>query len=376
MAPSSNLAIAHPMVAPQPEPVGVARPLLPTAEAIEPYLRRIDANRWYANLGPLVLELEERLAGRFARPTRIVTATNGTQAITLALRAAGATEGFCALPAWTFVATAHAAMQAGLTPWLLDVDPASWMLDPAAVRDALRQAPGKVAAVIPVSAFGRPMDLEAWAAFQDETGIAVVADVAAGFDALDRAPVPVTVSLHATKALGVGEGGFIATEDPAFADGLREQTNFGFRTPRLSEGQGTNAKLSEYAAAVGLAGLDAWPNTRMRLLRAGQQLRMAMALDSQVAFQPGWGVSWVSTTCVIGVPDGQATALAEAAKAEGIETRQWWGAGCHRHPAFADLPRTSLEVTDRLAVSTLGLPFAIDLGGDVIERIAQALRAG
>jgi dTDP-4-amino-4,6-dideoxygalactose transaminase len=248
------------------------------------------------------------------------------------------------------------------------------MLDPAAVRDALGRAPGKVAAVVPVSAFGRPMDLQAWADFHDETGIAVVADVAAGFDALDRAPVPVTVSLHATKALGVGEGGFIASEDAAFAQAVREQTNFGFRAPRLSEGVGTNAKLSEYAAAVGLAALDAWPSTRIRLLRAGQQLRMALALDSKVSFQPGWGVSWVSTTCVVGVPDGHAPALAVAAQAAGIETRQWWGAGCHRHPTFADLPRTSLEVTDHLAVSTLGLPFAMDIAGEAIERIARALR--
>jgi len=375
MAPSSNLALAQPIAIPQNEPVGVAKPLLPAFPALEPYLRRIDANRWYSNLGPLVLELEDRLADRFVRPTRIITCANGTQAITFALRAAGATEGFCAVPAWTFVATAHAAIQAGLTPWLLDVDPDTWMLDPAAVREALKHAPGKVAAVIPVSAFGRPLDLEAWAAFRDETGIAVVADCAAGIDALDRAPVPVTVSLHATKALGIGEGGFVATEDPDLAERLREETNFGFRTPRLSESAATNAKVSEYAAAVGLAALDAWPNTRIRLLRAGQQLRMALALDPAITFQSGWGVSWVSTTCIVGVPEGRANALGDAAREMGIETRQWWGAGCHRHPAFLDLPQTSLEVTDRLAVSTLGLPFAVDLGGEAIERIAGALRS-
>ncbi len=374
MAPSSNLAIAQPLAPLQPEPVAVAKPLLPVFEALEPYLRRIDANRWYANLGPLVLELEGRLAERFAQPTRVVTAANGTQAITLALLATGATEGLCAMPAWTFVATAHAAIQAGLTPWLLDVDPETWMLDPASVRTAVRDAPGPVAAVVPVLPFGRPMDLQPWARFREETGIPVVVDGAAAFDGLDLAPVPVTVSLHATKALGCGEGGFIATDDGAFADQVRDQTNFGFRTPRLSATTGTNAKLSEYAAAVGLAALDAWPSTRIRLLRAAQQLRMALALDSQVTFQPGWGVSWVSTTCIVGVPEGRAPVLAEAASAAGVETRQWWGAGCHRHPAFAGLPRTSVDVTDHLAVSTLGLPFAIDLGRDVIERIAGALR--
>src|SRR3954469_25766004 len=68
-------------------PVPVARPLMPSAEAILPYLQRIDAKRWYSNFGPLLIELEARLAARFTRPTLVCTAVNGTQALTLALQA-------------------------------------------------------------------------------------------------------------------------------------------------------------------------------------------------------------------------------------------------------------------------------------------------
>ena len=361
-----------PASSPAPQTMPVARPSLPALERLEPYLRRIDANRWYANLGPLVLELEGRLAGRFVRPTQVVTTANGTQAITVALRAAGATSGLCAMPAWTFVATPHAAIQAGLTPWFLDVDPETWMLDPARVKAALTRTPGPVAAVVPVSAFGRPVDLSAWAAFRDETGVPVVVDGAAALDTLDSAPVPVTVSLHATKALGVGEGGFVASEDPAFARRVREETNFGFRAPRLSQTVGTNAKLSEYAAAVGLAGLDAWVDTRRRLLSASQRLRIAL-LQASLQFQPGWGATWVSTTCLVRTPGSDAKTITAALADAGIESRAWWGEGCHRHPAFARMSAEPLPVTDALAASTVGLPFASDLSMEDAGRIAAAL---
>ena len=90
---------------PQPSdsPVPVARPFMPAAETILPYLERIDAKRWYSNFGPLLMELEARLAARFTRPTLTCTAANGTQALTLALMALDAKPGgLCVMPSWTF----------------------------------------------------------------------------------------------------------------------------------------------------------------------------------------------------------------------------------------------------------------------------------
>ena len=88
-------------------PVAVARPRLPNAEAILPYLERIDGARWYSNFGPLLCEFEERMAGRFANPTVVTTVANATQALTLTLQAMDLAPGsYVALPAWTFVATA------------------------------------------------------------------------------------------------------------------------------------------------------------------------------------------------------------------------------------------------------------------------------
>ena len=354
--------------------VPIARPRLPTRAAIVPYLDRIDEARRYANHGPLVTELETRLAARLTGGAQAVTVANGTLAISLALRAAGARPGtLCLMPAWTFCASAHAALEAGLVPYFVDVDPETWMLDPAAVCAALARAPAEVGAILPVAAFGRVPDLDRWRQLADGTGLPVVVDGAAAFDALDAAPVPVTVSLHATKTCAAGEGGYVASADPAFLARLRSLASFGFSGDRVARRPATNAKMSEYAAAVALASLDGWPADRARFALTAQRLRAGLALTPDIAFQPGWGTRWVSSVCVVGTPPWGAPAIAQALAARGVESRDWWGAGCHRFPAFDHCPRAPLPVTERLAASTLGLPYFIDLGEDACGRIIGAL---
>ncbi len=352
----------------------MARPFMPTADALAPYLEQMDEARWYSNFGPLLGAFEQRLIDRFKRPAFVATAATGTLALTLALQAMGAQPGgFCAMPAWTFVATAHAVAQAGLVPWFVDVDPATWMLDPDRLEAELEKAPGRIAVALPVAAFGHVPDLAAWARFRDRTGIPVLLDAAAAFDALGEAPVPAMVSLHATKTLGVGEGGFIVSTDEGLVAAIRELSSFGFRGSRESHRIATNAKLSEYAAAVGLAGLDGWPATRLRYGLAAQHLRIALTRLPEVIFQDGWGLDWVSSVCVVRLPDGAADAVEAHLNTAGIETRRWWGRGCQASPAFTGAPRGALEITETLARSTLGLPFAADMTIDEIGRVAEAM---
>ncbi len=358
-----------------PPMLAVARPRLPGADALLPYLREIDDARWYSNFGPLLVAFERRLADRFRGDAKVVTGANATQLLTLALKAMDLPRGsLCIVPAWTFVASAHAVIEAGLTPWFLDVDADSWMLDPEAVAQAIRSAPGPVTAVMPVAAFGAMPDLAAWQAFRDATGVAVLIDGAAAFDACEDARLPVVVSLHATKVLGIGEGGYLASEDHDLIARVRQLTSFGFDGGREALRPATNAKISEYAAAVGQAALDAWPLSRLRWLRAAQLLRIALTSLPDVTFQPGWGAEWATSVCVVGLPDGMAGEVAESLKADGVDTRAWWGGGCHISPAFAACPRETQPVTDHLARSTIGLPFAIDLTAEDCGRIAAALQ--
>src|SRR5215813_4978116 len=164
----------------QEEKIPVAKPQLPTFEQIVPYLKRIDAARWYSNGGPLVREFEERLAEHSGGgDARAATVANATIGLALALLAHDLTSGtFCMVPSWTFAATGHAILLAGLIPWMVDVKRESWALEAEAAKALLRDAPGKVSAVIPVSPFGSPLAPEPWLHFRDQTGIAVIADAA------------------------------------------------------------------------------------------------------------------------------------------------------------------------------------------------------
>ncbi len=354
--------------------VPVARPLMPTLPAIAPYLETLDANRWYTNFGPLVQALESRLTERFSRPTSVVTTTNGTQALTLALQALGAQPGgLCAMPSWTFAATAHAVLAAGLVPWFLDVDPVSGVLDTDHLARRLASSPGPVAAVLPVALFGQPFEYAPWIALQAKTGVPVLVDAAASFDTLKAAPLPTMVSLHATKLVSTGEGGLLASEDAALIHRVRKMTNFGFWGSREAQVSGGNAKLSEYAAAVGLASLDQWPSRRAALASRAQRLRAALVNAPWIQFQPGWGLKWISSTCCVRVVDRDAADLERRLADQGVATRRWWGDGCHAQAAFTSCQADPLPATEALARTTLGLPFFADMTHDEINRVSRAI---
>ncbi|MDP3404150.1 MAG: aminotransferase class I/II-fold pyridoxal phosphate-dependent enzyme [Brevundimonas sp.] len=356
------------------EIVPAARPRLPGADAVLPYLRRMDEGRSYSNFGPLLTEFEARLADRFEAGTHIVTCVNATQVLTLALQALHLPAGsFVIMPSYTFVATAHAVIAAGLKPWFVDVDVDDWMLRPDTVRDCLAANRGLVSAVIPVAAFGAMPDLEGWKALRKETGVAVILDGAAAFDQATQADIPVVVSLHATKVLGIGEGGFLATRDADLAARVRQLTTFGFRGSRVAQVVATNAKLSEYAGAVGLAGLDSWDADRLQYLRTSRLMRAAMTYVPQVRFQAGWGLDWVTSVCSVRLPDGYADRVEQGLAQADIATRRWWDQGCHTNAAFADCRCDALPATERLGRSVIGLPFAIDMDESQISRISTAL---
>lgn len=351
--------------------IPVMRPRLPSVKTLAPYLEKIDSGRIYSNFGPLSDAFEDRLSARYALSNGTVSAVaNATLGLTLALAAQDARPGtLCVMPAWTFVASAHAAVMAGLTPYFVDVDAETWALDPQEVANGLAQAPGPVGAVMPVAPFGRPIDIAAWERFRARTGLPVVIDAAAGFDALTPGAVPAVVSLHATKILGTGEGGFVVSTDAAFKQQIRARSNFGFAGTREAMMLAANAKFSEYHAAVGLAALDEWDETRDQWLAVARNYRIALSASNQIGYQLGNGRDWIATTWVLSFVDADRVeaALAKA----GIETRRWWGQGAHAHKATMKFPRTSLPRTAALARSTLGLPFYRDLGYEQVQQIAD-----
>lgn len=364
----------NPPVFPGGDLIRVLVPRLPAAAALLPHICRIDASRTYSNYGPLSREF----AAGLARMTGAAGATltcNGTTAIELALRVrARPGARFCLMPSFTFIASAHAVCNAGLTPYLLNVDPASLMLTPAIVEAALPALAEPPGAVLVVSAFGAPPELAAWAAFEARHGIPVVFDAAAALTGLSGIGTqPLCVSLHATKVLGIGEGGAILSADPAFLERTTAMSGFGFLgEERVSAIRGGNYRISEYAAAIGLAALEALPERLdvLRTLTRGYRRRLA---GKAARLQDGAGEDWVTMTLnVILPPEMVETTLARFASAN-VEWRRWWGPGCHRHPAFATLPGTDLSRTDALAACVIGVPFHDGLSEADLDRIASCL---
>ena len=356
--------------------IPVMRPKLPAVSQLLPYLEKIDSSRIYSNFGPLVSALEDRLAAHFGFAAGTVsTVANGTLGLMLALMAQRAKPGtLCAIPGWTFVASAQAAMLAGLVPYFVDVDGATGALDAGLMADVIADAPGTVGAVMPVVPFGQPIDIRDWDRFRAATGVPVVIDAAAGFDALRPGDTPAVVSLHATKVLGAGEGGFVISADTALIRDIQARSNFGFAGSREAIAPGGNAKLSEYHAAVAHAALDEWIIARNEWLVCSRTYRRTLRSINAVELQPGFGESWVTSTCVVRLPNDGARQLDREFPKKQIATRRWWGNGAHAHPATINYPRAQLPATEALARTTIALPLYRDLGAAEIEYICDSLR--
>lgn len=354
--------------------IKVLRPRLPAAVSLLPYLERIDSSRTYSNYGPLNSEFARRL-GELVGGSHTTLTSNGTTAIELALKLRCPQGGHCLMPAFTFIASAHAVCNAGLTPYLLETDPSSLALTPEIAAAALNSVPGPVAAVLVVSAFGAPPDFAGWAAFEQKHGIPVVFDAAAALTSLSGiGQQPVCVSLHATKTLGIGEGGAIFCADSELVRRATAMTGFGFvGQERLSSLRAGNYRISEYSAAVGLAGLDGLP-TRIQGMR---ELTAAYALRLQgkaVRLQQGVGKEWVTMTLNVIVPPSDVTVTTQRLDDAKVEWRRWWGLGCHRHTAFKDVPMSDLSETDALAPRVIGLPFHDDLSPADLDRVTGCLQ--
>jgi dTDP-4-amino-4,6-dideoxygalactose transaminase len=351
--------------------IPVARPLLPTTEAIYPYLRRIDATRTYSNFGPLARELESRIAEHFGlAPDCAVSAANGTAGLTATLSAlTQGAPGVCLLPSWTFCASAHAVVASGLKPHFLDVDALSWRLTPLLAESAVREV-GNVRAIMPVAPFGVPVDVDPWEELSNRTGIPVLIDAAAAFAGQRIGKLPTVISLHATKILGAGEGGIVLARDPELIAEVTRRLNFGFYGARSATVAAFNGKMSEYSAAVGLAALDAWPKTRNCWSQALARYEQALGARGIPRARP-WNAGLSSSLVYSFAAD--AKCLESCLGKQGIGTRRWYGEGCHAEPTFIACSVSHLPATNQLASFSLSLPFFVDIEQQTIEHVANAL---
>ena len=365
--------------------IQILRPLLPDAGRLLSYLRRIDTNRKYTNWGPLASELEDRLAAHFCvEPGAVTSAASGTSALVGAiLGTAGRARPdrpIAIVPAFTFVATALAVEQCGYRPHLVDVDADRWQLQ----MDAVANHPllDQVGVVVPVAPFGRAVPQAPWLDFERRTGIPVAIDGGASFEALGQAPaafvgdVPVALSFHATKSFSTAEGGSVVTTDPRRGIAVSRALNFGFFDDRECRATSTNGKMSEYHAAIGLAGLDGWHDKRMALQEVACAYRRQMeaaGMGDRLLASPDVASCYVLFRAE---HRGEAARILRNLESANIECRLWYGRGVHCEPYYAAVSHDDLPVTDRAAVLTIGLPVAPDLPDAAVRRVVDSLVRG
>jgi len=254
--------------------IRLAQPLLPPLKDFVPHLEEIWKAGWLTNRGNKMVELENRL-GVVLGAEHLSLFCNGTIALLLGLKALKLAGEVITTP-FTFPATAHSLDWAGLTPVFVDVDPRTLNLDPAKVEAAITE---RTSAILAVHVFGIPCDVEALEALAKKHKLKLIFDAAHAFGT-EVNGVPIgqfgdmsMFSFHATKLFHTAEGGGLVYRDPALRNELYLLHNFGIQDEDTVVLSGTNGKMNEIQAALGLAVLEVLDQEREKRARVVRNYR-------------------------------------------------------------------------------------------------------
>jgi dTDP-4-amino-4,6-dideoxygalactose transaminase len=239
--------------------IELTKPNTPDPEVLRGYLNQIAESGWYTNNGPLVQELELRIADSLHSDHFLLT-SNGTVSLQLLLRAF-ARKGSVLTTPYSYVATANAIEWQGLTPKFVDIAPGEFFPDPDRLEAAITS---EVSAIMLTHVYGLVGPIEAYQEIARRKGIALLFDAAHAFHVrVNGKPVDAfgdasSYSFHATKTFHTVEGGGIAISDEMRYEELFLYRSFGHRGD-VHYSSGINAKNSEVHAAYGLAQWDSLP---------------------------------------------------------------------------------------------------------------------
>lgn len=349
-----------------------ATPLAPLKPAILERLADVIGKGQFV-LGPEVAAFESELAA-YLGVRHVVGVGNGTDAITIALRALGVGPGDeVVVPAFTFYATAEAVAEFGATPVFCDVDRDTRNVTADTVRAALTP---RTRAVVAVDLFGLPAPVPELA----ELGLPVLEDAAqaagARYDGRMAGALGdvATFSFYPSKNLGAfGDGGAIATDDDRVADLCRSLRFHGSRDKQTFDQVGYNSRLDEVQAAilrVLLPELDTWCDGRRAGARAYVDAGLGDYVDLPVVPEgtdPAWHLYVVTHP--------RADELLAALGAAGVQARGYYRRPLHRQPALARYAPTAdaLPVCDELAATNIALPISPVLGAEQATEVVAAL---
>jgi dTDP-4-amino-4,6-dideoxygalactose transaminase len=364
-------------------PLHVGRPNVGDEARFLERIQQMLARRWFTNRGPFVQELEDRIA-RYLGVRHCILTCNGTLALEIAIRALGL-HGEVIVPSFTFIATAHALQWQEITPVFCDIDPRTHTLDPEQVE---RMITPRTTGIIGVHVWGQPCETEALSEIAARRGLELIYDASHAFGcsrqgrmigSFGRAEV---FSFHATKFFHTFEGGAIVTNDDELAAKARLMKNFGFAGYDKVIYIGTNGKMSEVSAAMGLTLLEGLDD-----LIAGNCKRYRL-YRQQFDGLPGVRVYPHDETekrnfhyVVLEIEAEEAgisrDLLYEILHKENVLARRYFYPGCHRmEPYRSYYPHAGLLLpeTERLCDRVLVLPTGAALSEADIASVCRIIR--
>jgi dTDP-3-amino-3,4,6-trideoxy-alpha-D-glucose transaminase len=339
--------------------------------------RVLDSGRF---IGGEECEALEREFAAYCGVAHAYGVANGTDALALALRALGIGPGDDVLvPDFTFVGTAEAVLLAGARPVLVDVDPATFTMDPARTEEAITP---RTRAVIPVHLYGHPADMNAFGEIARRRGLFLIEDAAQAHGAeiagrrVGSFGHLACFSFYPSKNLGaLGDAGMVVSDDGDLLRRLRQIANHGAGEHKYDNVvPGTNSRLDALQAAVlriKLRQLDGWNRERRERAVAYDRELAGLGGLALPREAPGMRSSWYLYT----VRTPRRDALRAHLLTQGIETAVHYPRPLHLQPALSGAaPARDLSVSERLAGEVLSLPLFPELPFESLRRVGSAIR--
>ncbi|MGB5965072.1 MAG: DegT/DnrJ/EryC1/StrS family aminotransferase [Sulfurimonadaceae bacterium] len=354
--------------------INVTKTYMPDKQKYISYVDKIYENGWVTNNGPLVKELESRLA-EYLGVKNIVLVANGTAALEIAFRTLDL-KGYAITTPFSFVATTSSLVTNGLKPIFADIDPHSLNLDPGNIEELITP---NTSAIVPVHVFGNACDVESIDKISKKHDLKVVYDAAHAFDVkykdesiLNYGDIS-TLSFHATKLFHTIEGGALIINDDRLVEKARYLINFGIENSESIPVLGTNAKMNEFEAAMGLCMLDEMEEISQK--REDVYGRYQKALDGLVQFQEqnSFSTQNYSYFPIVLNDEDELLRLQDALNHQNISPRRYF------YPSLDTLdyiePKQYCEYSRDISKRILCLPIYPDLGKEDQMKIISIIQS-
>jgi dTDP-4-amino-4,6-dideoxygalactose transaminase len=349
------------------------------------FLRRVNQildRRWLSNNGPVVQEFEKKVAETLGVKNAIAIC-NATAALEIAYKALEFKDEVI-IPSYTFIATAHALQWQGIRPIFCDIDPNSHNIDPKKIE---RLITPKTTGIVGVHVWGRACDTNNIEKIAAKYGLKVMYDSSHAFLCSNRGRMLGSFgecevfSFHATKFINCLEGGIITTNNDELAYKIRMMTNFGFVGYDKVEYLGTNGKMNEVSAAMGLTNLESIDkilciNRRNYKLYTEKLSALTGISIINYNVEESNNYQYVVIEVHPDLCPISRDEIVDALHAENVIARKYFWPGCHRMEPYKTIYQQvdhDLQVTDRIAAQVIVLPTGESVDTSIINRICSII---